>query len=126
MIFSVIQIFLWILANGTFACRPEFKKIYENAEENVTLLCTSLPITEIVWKFNNLSRIDSSFSPNVEIHEDSLVISVSPFKESVYGDYSCSFTNGTLINCFRLYRGMYIVTCMFIKLVWRCRRRQTI
>ena len=116
MIFSVIQIFLCILSNGIFACQLEHKRIYENVE--ITLLCTSLPITEIVWKFNNQSQINSSFSPSVIVHEDSLVI-LSPPNESVYGDYSCSFTNGTLINCFRLHKGTYLcmVICMLIIIV---------
>ena len=92
--------FVWILANGNFACQPEFKSI----SENVTLLCSLLPITEpIIWLFNNRSLINSS-SESVAVsgpHGRSLMI--SSHDVSVYGDYSCSFANSTLINCFSLY-----------------------
>ena len=92
---------IWILANGIFACQPEFKKI----SENVTLSCSLLPITEpIVWLFNNQSQVNSSFSARVTVsepHGRSLMILSDDM--AVYGNYSCWFANGTLINCFSLY-----------------------
>ena len=102
--FSVAVIslaFTWILANGIFACQPEFKRV----SENVTLSCSLLPITEpIVWLFNNQSQVNSSFSESVTVsrpHGRSLMILSDDM--TVYGDYSCLFANGTLINCFSLY-----------------------
>ena len=99
---SHIFAILWILANVIFTCQPEHKRI----SENVTFSCSSQPITEpIVWRFNNQSQINSS---SVVVHGTSIVI--LSHKESVYGNYSCLFTNGTLISCFSLYvQGMYFV-----------------
>lgn len=91
--------FVWILVNGNFVCRPEFK----NITEDVTLSCGSrLPIAEpIVWLFNNHSQVNSSF---YRPHGTLVISSPESHDVAVYGDYSCKFANDTaLINCFSLY-----------------------
>ena len=109
MIFSVtvaqklIHLFalIWILSHGIFACQPEFKRI----SENITLSCSLLPITDpIVWLFNNQSQVNSTFSASVTVSEPhGRLLMILSDDMTVYGDYSCWFGNGTLINCFSLY-----------------------
>ena len=93
--------FVWILV-VVRACNPEFKRI----SENVTLPCDSIrPIAETVsWWFNNQTQVDSSF-PGITLSRPyGRSITILSGDVSVYGgDYSCSFANGTFINCYRIY-----------------------
>ena len=99
---SYLYTFVWILVSIVCACHPEFKRI----SDNVTLPCDSLlPIGEaVLWWFNNETQVDSSFSPSITLSRPhGRSITILPDDVSVYGDYSCSFANGTFIKCYSLY-----------------------
>ena len=93
--------FVWILINVGRACHPESKHI----SDNVTIACDSpLPITEtVIWRFNNQTEVDSSFSSITLSKPYGRSVAILSGDVSVYGDYSCSFANGSFINCFSLY-----------------------
>ena len=97
-------VFVWLLTVVACACHTELKVI----SEQVTISCSSFQINDpVTWWFNNASQIDSNFS-SVTVSQDGRSIVISPWDVSVYGDYSCRFANGTLINCYSVYiQGIY-------------------